>query len=84
MARAKAERLLNRGPVLDALGYATVEQHIADVLKRRQQVTREMRTDFDLPTLRVNTDDGYDPGLDSIIAFVTATSRASRSKTPNE
>jgi hypothetical protein len=30
-----------------------------------------MRTDFDLPLLRVNTDDGYDPGLDDIVDFVT-------------
>ena len=34
-------------------------------------VTAEMQTDFDLPMLRVNTNDGYTPGLDDIIEFVT-------------
>jgi hypothetical protein len=33
---------------------------------------RETRTDFDLPLLRVNTDAGYDPGLESIVDFVTS------------
>jgi hypothetical protein len=28
--------------------------------------------DFGLPTLRVNTDDGSEPGLDAIVDFVVA------------
>jgi hypothetical protein len=30
-----------------------------------------MRVDFGLPTLRVNTDGSYEPGLDGIVDFVT-------------
>jgi len=29
-----------------------------------------MGVDFELPTLRVNTDNGYEPGLDAIVDFV--------------
>ena len=35
-----------------------------------RSVTDEMQTDFDLPVLEVDTDDGYDPGLDLIIDFL--------------
>jgi predicted kinase len=71
-ARNDADRLLNRPAVLDALGYATVDQHTSDARERMRLVTREMQTDFDLPLLRVNTDDGYDPVLKRIISFVTS------------
>jgi predicted kinase len=74
--RNNADRLLNRPPVLDALGYATVDQHTSDASDRMLLVSRDMRTDFDLPLLRVNTDDGYDPGLESIIDYVTSTSHS--------
>ena len=43
-----------------------------------RSVVAELRTDFDLPTLRVDTDDGYDPGLERIIEFATSTPTASR------
>jgi hypothetical protein len=35
-----------------------------------RSVTDQMQTDFDLPVLEVNTDDGYEPGLDVIIDFL--------------
>jgi hypothetical protein len=36
-----------------------------------RSVAAQMRTDFDLPVLTVRTDDGYDPELEVILAFVT-------------
>ncbi|HEV7763012.1 MAG TPA: AAA family ATPase [Acidimicrobiales bacterium] len=69
--RAGAERLVNRPPVLEALGCASVDEHTGAAVERMRAVAREMRTEFDLPMLRVNTDDGYDPGLDHIVDFVT-------------
>jgi predicted kinase len=71
-ARNNADRLLNRPSVLDALGYASIDQHTSDACERMRSVTREMRTDFELPLLRVTTDDGYDPGLEHIIDFVAS------------
>jgi len=69
--RNGTDRLLNRQPVLDALGYTTIGEHTRDAITRMQSVSGEMRTDFDLPILRVNTDDGYEPALDEIIDFVS-------------
>lgn len=68
------DRLINRRPVLDALGYASAEEHTVDAVERMRSVTEEMRTDFDLPTLVVDTDGEYSPGLDDIIGFVTGAS----------
>jgi predicted kinase len=68
--RNTSDRLLNRRPVLDALGYATIDQHTSDALARMRSVTDEMRTDFEIPVLHVATDAGYEPGLDVIIDFV--------------
>jgi predicted kinase len=70
-SRNRADRLLNRQPVLDALGYTTIHEHTADAIARMRSVAKAMRVDFGLPTLRVNTDDGYEPGLDGIVDFVT-------------
>jgi len=68
--RNEQDRLLNRRPVLDALGYATIRDHTTDAVERMRSVAGEMRTDFDLPIMRVNTDDGYDPEMDRIVEFV--------------
>ncbi len=68
--RNASDRLLNRPPVLAALGYATIDEHTDDAAARMRSVTDEMQTDFDLPVLKVDTDDGYDPGLDLIIDFL--------------
>ena len=72
--RNRRDRLLNRAPVLDALGYASIDDHTTDSLARMRFVAEEMQTEFDLPLLPVRTDDGYDPGLDELVEFVvTAT-----------
>jgi hypothetical protein len=60
--RERENRLLARRPVLDALGYRTVEERVA--------VATQMRTTFDFPVLAVGTNDGYDPPLDRIVEFV--------------
>jgi predicted kinase len=69
--RDRDDRLLNRRPVLDALGYATIDDQLGAGLARMASVARRMRTEFDLPVLRVRTDDGYEPALEAILAFVT-------------
>ena len=68
--RIASDRLLNRRPVLEALGYMTIDEHTNDATARMRSVTGQMQTDFDLPVLEVNTDDGYEPGLDRIIDFL--------------
>jgi hypothetical protein len=56
--------------VLDALGYTSIDEHTSDAIVRMRSVSDDMQTDFDLPVLKVNTDDGYEPGLDLVIDFV--------------
>lgn len=68
--RTRADRLLNRPAVLDALGYATIDEHTSDAVGRMRAMADAMRVDLDLPTLRVATDAGYRPGLDAIVDFV--------------
>lgn len=70
--RTQRDRLLSRQPVLDALGYETIEEHATDAASRMKSVIGEMQTEFDVPTMHVNTDRGYEPGLDRIIDFVVA------------
>ncbi len=69
--RDTSARLLNQRPVLDALGYSSIDEHTSDALARMRSVTDEMQTDFELPVLNVNTDAGYEPGLDVVIDFLT-------------
>jgi hypothetical protein len=68
--RNASDRLLNRRPVLDALGYTSIDEHTSDAIVRMRSVSDDMQTDFDLPVLKVNTDDGCEPGLDLVIDFV--------------
>ena len=70
--RHGADRLLNRAPVLAALGHTTIEDHTSAALARMRSVAHEMQTDFDLPTLTVHTDNGYTPDLEAILTFATA------------
>jgi predicted kinase len=72
--RNRGDRLLNRQPVLDLLGHRTIDDHTDAALERMEVVAAEMRTAFDLPTMRVDTDtaDGYEPQLEHIIDFVVA------------
>jgi hypothetical protein len=65
------DRLLNRRPVLDALGYSSIDDHTVDAVARMRSIAREMRTEFDVPVLSVRTDDGYEPRLDAVLDFVT-------------
>lgn len=69
--RNHTDRLLNRLPVLESLGYSSIEQHTQETLNRMRSVVADMRTDFELPMLEVDTSDGYEPELDVIIDFVT-------------
>ena len=68
--REMNDRLLNRQPVLDALGQASIEDHTTEAVSRMESVVDDMRTDFDVPMLQVATDQEYQPGLDQIIDFV--------------
>jgi predicted kinase len=70
--RHRGDPLLNRQPVLDALGYANIDDHTSAAVERMRSIAAAMRVDFGVPTLRVRTDDGYEPGLDAIVDFVIA------------
>jgi predicted kinase len=67
--------LLNRQPVLDALGQSSIEDHTTEAVSRMESVVEEMRTGFDVPMMQVATDQGYQPGLDQIIDFVVSEHR---------
>lgn len=73
--REMNDGLLNRQPVLDALGKASIEDHTTEAISRMELVVDDMRTDFDIPMLQVATDHGYQPGLDQIIDFVVSDHR---------
>lgn len=66
--RDRADPLLNRRAVLDALGHDSIEDYIR--APQRQFVRDGMKTAFDLPLLNVRTDDGYDPPLTDIIEWI--------------
>ncbi len=68
--RDRNDRLLARPPVLDALGHCDVEDHVAHSASRIAEVKAQMRVDFVVPVLDVETDEGYRPPLDEIIDFV--------------
>jgi predicted kinase len=69
--REQADGLLQRQPVLDALGYRAVDEHVAQAAAHMAAVTARMTTVFDFPVLAVETNDGYDPPLAEIVDFVT-------------
>jgi predicted kinase len=68
--REQADLLLRRPPVLAALGYRTIDEHVARATTRMAAVTSQMRTAFDFPVLAVSTKDGYVPSLPEIVEFV--------------
>jgi predicted kinase len=70
--RSESDRLLNRPPVLEALGYPTIDDHVAHAVSRMDSVVSQMQTRFDLPTLEITSDSGYEPCLDEIVEFVVA------------
>ena len=69
-AREQADLLLRRPPVLAALGYEAIDEHVTQATAHMAAVTAQMRTAFDFPVLAVSTDDGYDPSLPEIVEFV--------------
>jgi hypothetical protein len=74
VGRNQVDRLVANPAVLGALGLSTVDEHTALTVERMRHVELEMRTEFSLPVLRVNTTDDYDPGIEAIIAFATVAS----------
>jgi predicted kinase len=71
--RERSDRLLQRRPVLAALGHRTIDEHVARATARTVAVTAQMRTTFDFPVLAVDTSDGYDPPIAEIVDFVAHT-----------
>ncbi len=70
--RDESDRLISNPAVLAATGADSVATHTAALVQRMERVEREMLTEFELPTLVVNTTNGYKSDLDAIIDFVTA------------
>lgn len=66
--RDRADPLLNRRSVLDALGHDSIEDYLQG--PQREIVRAGMQTGFDLPLLTVQTDDGYDPPLTDIVDWI--------------
>lgn len=66
--RDRGDELLNRPEVLAALGHHSIEGYLGD--PERAAVRDSMLKDFDLPTLRVTTDDAYDPPFDQIAEWI--------------
>ena len=67
-ARDRVDPGLNRPAVLRALGYGSIDEYLTNPV--RGELAAAMQTDFDLPLLRVATDDGYDPPLEAIVDWV--------------
>ena len=73
--RNLSDRMVSSPPVLEASGFSSIEQHTKAVVTRMRSVIGEMRVDFPVPVLAVDTDGDYRPGLDDITAFVTGPGR---------
>jgi hypothetical protein len=58
--------------VLAALGYRTIDEHVAQATTRMAAVISQMRTVFDFPVLAVSTNDGYAPSIPEIVEFVAS------------
>ena len=78
VARDLADPLLNRPRVLQALGYDTVADYVAAASDRVTEVRDGMRVDLDRPSLRVSTDDGYDPPLTEIVDWIVSCTQRPR------
>ena len=76
--RNAADRLIANPAVLGAAGLASVAEHTEMAVRRMATVAGEMRTDFPLPTLHVDTTHGYRPEIETILAFVTDASTTRR------
>lgn len=71
--RDRVDPLLTRPGVLPALGYESMDAFMAST--PGASIRETMRTEFDLPTLRVRTDDGYDPTIPSIVEWIVDQTR---------
>lgn len=78
LARECEDRLLSRMPVVEASGRRDVNDALEAREAHMRQVASEMLTELPLPMLRVKTDGDYEPGLDEIVTFVTATDSTAR------
>jgi predicted kinase len=72
--RDRADALLHRNEVLAALGHRSVDDYLH--APARDAIRDGMQTEFELPLLRVATDDGYDPPLSDIVDWIIAQTRA--------
>lgn len=69
----RADRLGNRRPVLDSLGFADGAERVESNRRRMADVVGEMATCFDdLPVLAVDGTDGWDPPFDQVVDEVAA------------
>ena len=73
--RNLADRLIANKTVLDALGMESVEEHTDAVVARMRVVQDEMRQEFALPLLEVDTSAGYDPAFEDILTFATSSTQ---------
>jgi hypothetical protein len=77
--RNATERLIANPAVLRAAGYASVVEHTEMSVRRTASVAEEMRIHFPLPTLEVDTTDGYCLDIEAVLIFATTqTPRESR------
>jgi predicted kinase len=72
--RDRRDPLLNRPDVLGALGHGSIDDYVRG--PQRALVRAEMQSEFELPLLRVATDDGYDPSLDEIVDWIVERTRS--------
>jgi predicted kinase len=69
--RNATDRLIANAAVLRAAGVVSVTEHTEMAVRRMAAVAEEMRTDFPLPTLEVDTTAGYHPDIEAVLTFVT-------------
>jgi len=69
--RNASDRLIANAAVLRAAGYTSVAEHTEMAVRRMAAVASEMRTAFPVPTLEIDTTNGYRPTIEAVLTFVT-------------